>query len=286
MCQTKFYGKRGPPSKKEAEEPVTQMKYAKATWPDHRSTPLEALKADIATTVEILHPLFEKIWNEEKIPNEWKEGHLIKLPKKGDLTDCNNYRGITLLSIPGKVFNRILLNRMRDVVDEKLRDQQAGFRRNRSCTDQIATLRIILEQTLEWNAAAYVNFVDYKKAFDSVDRTTLWKLMRHYGIPEKLVNLVRTSYEGISCQVCHEGQLSSRFDIVTGVRQGCLLSPFLFNLAIDWIMREKTTGRRNGLQWTLWRHLDDLSRMISRYCHTPSSKCSPRPMSSVVSQEV
>ena len=79
---------------------------------------------------------------------------------------------------------------------------------------------MIIEQTLEWNSSAYINFVDYQKAFDSVDRTTLWKLMRHYGIPEKLVNLVSKSYEGTSCQVCHEGQLSESFEIKTGVRQG------------------------------------------------------------------
>ncbi len=245
-----------PPDRDEIATAVRQMKAGKAGGPDH--IPPEALKTDVQATVDILYPLFVQIWNEEKFPEEWKDGHLIKLPKKGDLTNCNNYRGITLLVIIGKVFNRIILNRMKFAVDEKLRDNQAGFRANRSCTDQIATLRIIIEQTLEWNSSAYINFVDYQKAFDSVDRTTLWKLMRHYGIPEKLVNLVSKSYDGTRCQVCHEGQLSDSFEIKTGVRQGCLLSPFLFNLAIDWVMRETTAGRRNGIQWTPLRQLDDL----------------------------
>ena len=109
--------------------------------------PPEALKADIPTTVRILHSLFEKIWKDEKIPNDWKDGHLIKLPKMGDLSNCGNYRGITLLSIPGKVFNRILLERMKASVDQTLRENQAGFRKGRSCIDQIATLRIIIEQS-------------------------------------------------------------------------------------------------------------------------------------------
>ena len=152
-----------PPDREEIELAVKQMKSGKAGGPDH--IPPEALKADVSTTVDLLHPLFEKIWKEEKFPDEWKEGHLIKLPKKGDLTNCNNYRGITLLVIIGKVFNRIILNRMKTTVDEKLRDNQAGFRANRSCTDQITTLRIIIEQTLEWNSTAYINFVDYQKAF-------------------------------------------------------------------------------------------------------------------------
>ena len=86
---------------------------------------------------------------------------MIKLPKKGDLRDCNNYQGIMLLSVPGKVLNRIILERVREAVDPKLRDQQAGFRRNRSCADQTASLRIIVEQSTEWNSTLYINFIDF-----------------------------------------------------------------------------------------------------------------------------
>ena len=183
---------------------------------------------------------------------------MIKIPKKGDLTNCDNYRGIMLLSVPGKVLNRILLERMKASVDPQLRDQQAGFRSNRSCTDQIATLRIIVEQSLEWNSPLYINFIDYEKAFDSVDRETLWKLLRHYGIPEKIISLIQKTYQGMSCKVLHAGQMSDSFDVHTGVRQGCLLSPFMFLLVIDWIMKTTTAGRKNGIQWTLWSQLDDL----------------------------
>ena len=101
------------------------------------------------TTVDILHDLFIKVWNNEEFPADWREGHLVKLPKKGDLSNCSNYRGITLLSIPGKVFNRVLLERIKEVTDNKLRENQAGFRKHRSCTDQIASLRLIVEQSLE-----------------------------------------------------------------------------------------------------------------------------------------
>ena len=93
----------------------------------------------------MLYSLFEEIWEKEEIPAEWKEGYLIKIPKKGDLSRCDNYRGITLLSVPGKILNRIILERMKGKVDQTLREQQAGFRQDRSCTDQIATLRIIVE---------------------------------------------------------------------------------------------------------------------------------------------
>ena len=130
-------------------------------------------------------------------------------------------------------------------------NEQAGFRQNRSCTDQIATLRIIIEQSIEWNSPLYVNFIDYEKAFDSVDRDTLWKLLRHYGMPVKIVNLIKNTYEGTSCRVVHGGQLTNGFLVRTGVRQGCLLSPLLFLLTIDWIMKTATRERRNGMKWTL-----------------------------------
>ena len=126
---------------------------------------------------EMLYGLFEKIWEKEEIPSEWKEGLLIKIPKKGDLGLCSNYRGITLLSVPVKVLNRVILERLKGPVDLSLRDQQAGFRPGRSCNDQITTLRIIVEQSIEWNSPLYVNFVDYEKVFDSLDRETLWKLL-------------------------------------------------------------------------------------------------------------
>ncbi|VDP78327.1 unnamed protein product [Schistosoma curassoni] len=180
-----------PPTTEEIRTAIRQIKSGNAAGPDN--IPAEALKSDIEVTTNILHLLSKKIWEEEQVPMDWKEGHLIKIPKKGDLSKCENYGGIILLSVPGKVFNRVLLNRMKDAVDAQLRNQQAGFRKDRSCTDQLATLRIIVEQSVEWNSSLHINFIDYEKAFDSVDRRTLWKLLRHYGVPEKIVNIIRNS---------------------------------------------------------------------------------------------
>ncbi|CAM4456566.1 unnamed protein product [Leuciscus chuanchicus] len=106
----------------------------------------------------------------------------------------------------------------------------------------------------------YVNnlFIDYEKAFDSVDRRTLWKLLRHYGVPIKITDIIQNSYDGLSCRVIHDTQATDNFQVWTDVRQGCLLFPFLFLLTIDWVMRTSTAWRRNGIQWTLWKQLADL----------------------------
>ena len=165
------------PTKAEIKTAIKQQKSGKAAGPDN--IPPEALKAGVNTSTDMLYNLFGRIWEEEKTPREWAEGHIVKLPKKGDLRQCENYRGITLLSVPGKVLNRIILNRLQESVDKRLQDQQAGFRRDRSCTDHIATLCIIIEQSIEWNTSLHINFIDFEKAFDSLGRTALWSLMEH-----------------------------------------------------------------------------------------------------------
>ena len=162
------------PNKEEIAKAIRNQKNGKAPGPDGIS--VEILKGDINTSTQMLYEIYAKVWEEETIPEDWKEGHLVKIPKKGDLTNCNNYRGITMLSVPGKILSQIILQRLIDALDKILRDQQMGFRKNRSCTDHIATLRIIAEQSLEWNTSLYTTYVDFEKAFDSVDHSTLWNL--------------------------------------------------------------------------------------------------------------
>jgi len=158
------------PTVAEIKKALKDLRRGKAAGVDNISP--KVLKVDLDITANMLHPLFEKIWNEGEMPNDWRCGLLIKLPKKGDTPNCDNWRGITLLSIPSKVFTRILLNRIKE---QRLRKKQAGFCPNRSCIDQINTLRIIIEQCIEWSFRLYAVFVDFEKAFDLVNREAMWK---------------------------------------------------------------------------------------------------------------
>jgi len=246
----------GPPSKAEIVKAIKTMKNGKAAGPD--GIPPEALKADPAMSAEMLQPLLQKIWEQEHVPADWRLGYLVKLPKKGDLSQCGNWRGIMLLSVPSKVLTRVILERLKEALDKKLRTEQAGFRQDRSCTDHIATLRIIIEQSMEWQSPLYMTFVDFERAFDSVDRDVIWRLMHHYGIPPKFINIIQRLYEDSTCQVVHNGKLTDPFTVRTGVRQGCMLSPTIFLMVIDWIMRQTTVDSNTGIQWTFNRQLEDL----------------------------
>ena len=163
----------------------------------------------------------------KRIPDE-RSGIIEKLSKKGDLSDCNNWRGIQLLSLPLKIISRILLERLKTNVDKQLRDEQAGFRSRRPCTDQIACLRMNVKQSIECQSTTYINFIDLCKAFDMIKRSTIWKIMKHDGIPDKFVNNIRSFYEDMTCQVVLNSDISTPFAVTTGVRQGSLLSPMVF----------------------------------------------------------
>ena len=131
----------------------------------------DMLKADEVETPVILQSILEDVWNEMVIPKEWTTGLIIKLPKKGDLSNCNNWRGITLLSLTSKIMSRIIHKRLLNALDETLR---------------IFTLRQILEQSHEFNSPVYANFVDFRKAFDSIHRDSLYG--RSYYTMECLIN--------------------------------------------------------------------------------------------------
>ena len=138
----------------------------------------EAWKEGRMVWAKVFHALLNKICNEEDIPQDWKVDILVKLPRKGDLCLCKNWRPIMLVTVASKVLCKIILERMKDALECRPRDEQAGFLKERSCCDQIATLTIIVEQTLEWNSGLYMVFVNFEDAFDSIDREVLWKILR------------------------------------------------------------------------------------------------------------
>ncbi|XP_062604700.1 uncharacterized protein LOC134266492 [Saccostrea cucullata] len=154
--------------------------------------------------------------------------------KRGNLQDRSNWREVTLLPLASKAHTSIIINRI-----------QAGVDR---------TLRNILEQVNEWNATLYIHFVDFEKAFDSVHRDNLWVIMKKYGIPRKLIMMVKALYDNFQCSVIDDNVTTDPFP----VKQGCWMPGFLFLLVIDWVMQQSVRGMRTGIRWDFTTMLEDL----------------------------
>ena len=220
----------------EVEIAITGLKRNKSPGPDYAMT-AEVLKDGGEFVVDQLHHICKLVYDECHAPTQWTSSLIIPLRKKGNLEMMTNYRGISLMSIAAKVYNRVLLNRIRDPVDKILSKNQAGFRKGRSCIQQIHILRRIIEGAYSESIPLFITFVDFKKAFDSIDREMMFSILRHYGIPEKIVSAIRVLYDNSKSRVYVNGQLSDPFDITTGVLQGDVLAPFLFIIVIDYVSK-------------------------------------------------
>ena len=141
------------------------------------------------------------------VPETWEKGGIIPFPKKGDLGKTSNYRGITLTAIAAKIYNRMLLNRIRPRIDPKLRTTQNGFRKDRPTAAQILTIRILIEGIKKYNLPSAVIFVDFKKALDSTHRGKLMEIVTVYGVPEKTVKAINTLYENTTAQYSHQTEI-------------------------------------------------------------------------------
>ena len=195
----------------------------------------------------VIHCFCAEVYSNLTPPDQWITSVIVPLPKKGDLSLMTNYRGISLLSIAAKVYNKTLLNRIRDEVDPILRKNQAGFRPGRSCAQEIHILRRVLEGFRDYQLPLVVTFIDFKKASDSINRKVMFAVLRHYGIPEAVVNAISVLYKNSKSAVMVDGGLSDPFDVTTGVLQGDVLAPFLFVVLVDYLLKKATSQLDSGV---------------------------------------
>jgi hypothetical protein len=134
---------------------IAIAKLEKYKSPGSDQIPAELIQAGGEILLSAIHKLVNYVWNKEGLPDQWNESIIVPIHKKGDKNDCNNYRGISLLSTSYKILSNILLSRLGPYIDEIIGDHQCGFRRNRSTTDQIFCIRQVLEKKWEYNETVH-----------------------------------------------------------------------------------------------------------------------------------
>ena len=189
--------------------------------------PAEIFKSAGPVTLDALYSLITSIWEEEDVPKEFRNATFVPLFKN---TDCGTYRGISLLSVAGKILARVILNRLiTNISEENPPEAQYVFRPNRSTTDMIFSVRQVQENCFEQNMDLVAVFIDLTKSLrDGKQRGPLADSVQD-GVP-KFVNLIRQFHDDITGHVLSDGEASQPFIISNGVKQGCVLASVLFNL--------------------------------------------------------
>jgi hypothetical protein len=207
--------------------------------------PAELIKAGGRIIRSEIHKISISIWNKEELPEEWKESVIVLIYKKGDKTDCCSFRGISLLSTTYKILSSILLSSLTPYAEEIIGYYQCGFRRNRSATDHIFSIRQIFEKKWEYNEAVHQLFIDFKKAYGSVRREVLYNILIEFCIPLYLVRLTKMCLSETYSRVRVGKHLSDTFPIKNGLKKGDALSPLLFNFALEYVIRNVQTNQES-----------------------------------------
>ena len=161
----------------------------------------------------------------------------IPIPKKGNAKECSNYDTTALILHASKVMLKILQARLQQYIYCELPNVQAGFRKGRGTRDQIENICWIVERARKFQKCIFFCFIDYAKTFDCVDHNKLWKILKEMGIPDHLTCLLRNLYAGQEATVTTGHGTTNWFQIGKGICPGCILSPCLFNLYAEYIMR-------------------------------------------------
>ena len=198
--------------------------------------PVELFQILNDEAVKVLHSICQQIWKTEQRPQDWKSSVFIPIPKKDNAKQCSNYCTIAVISHASKVMLKILQVRLQ-YMNGECPDILAGFRKGRGTRDEIANTHWITEKAREFQKNTYFCFIDYTKAFDHVDQSKLWKILKEMRIQNHLTCLFGNLYAGQEATVRTRHGTTDWFQIRKGVQQGCILSPCLFNLYADYIMR-------------------------------------------------
>jgi len=197
--------------------------------------------------------IIRQAWKEERIPVDWRKSIIVPIYKRGDPNIPGNYMRISLVCSAYKVYAELIRRRLEDQVERKgdLPETQAGFRKEKSTMDNIFILSHLAQRdgwTEEREKRLYAFFADLSAAFDNVDRDILWKVLREMNLEERLIRKIEMIYESTEVMVKSEEECTDSFVTRRGVRQGCVLSPILFNLYMAGISEGLRNRKIGGVE--------------------------------------
>ena len=239
------------------------LKLNKAAGPDGIFA--ELFKFGGAHVEELLLKLFNIIIKTLVFPNEFKESEVMTIYKKGDILNCDNHRPITLLNQVYKILAQIIYRRIAATLRESLPSTQAAYQPGRSAVEQVQSLQQIIEKSKEFNIEGFICFVDYRKAFDSIDQSKLWKILQDCtNLSPAYINFLIKVYEGSSATIRTSVGNTRLINILKGVKQGDVLSAILFCLVISVITYRAFNNKNYGLSiggilWSDLSYADDLA---------------------------
>lgn len=224
---------------------VRKLKRGKSGGEDQITA--ETIKAMGEKGIDTIHTICEEIWNTGIWPSDWCKSVFIPIYKKGAPTDCNNYRTVALISHASKILLNIINERLKVFLLPQISEEQSGFVPGKGTREQILNVRQIIEKSREYNVKTYLCFVDYSKAFDCVNWNKMWSIMAEMGVPNHLVWLLKKLYGNNTTSVRINNTYSKQFRLGAGVRQGCVVSPLLFNIYSEYIMRSVFENWNGGI---------------------------------------
>jgi hypothetical protein len=222
----------------EVMKAVRSAKSGKAAGCDNIS--VECLRS--ISAISFMCILFNRCFQSGRVPSEWKRGIINPIPKctTSDPRDPLSYRGITLTPAIYKLYCSVLNARLSGWVENEniLEDEQNGFRKGRSCQDHLSTVSMLIESRKLLKQSTFVSFIDFSKAYDRVGRNLLWHKLEGLGLNGMFVNAIKSLYDGVQAAVRVNGLMTDWFDVGVGLKQGCILSPVLFNIYLNDFLQE------------------------------------------------